>query len=372
MPNGSVIMFKGENYDKDKTLESFKGHETNGFILEEVSETRLETYHKCVERAGSYVIVPEPSAGQPSPLIIMTCNPTQTWVKQLIYDPFKKGELPSHIYYLASFVTDNPHLPQKYVDNLKNLPIYEYEVFVLGNWDITLKTKNAFWYGFEAGEHIGLAEHDPETTMHVSIDSNNMPYCTATFWQIYPNEKRVCQVGEICARDPRNHAAGLAQEVISYLQDLEYENVLYIYGDATTKAQNTIDERKRSFYDIFTEELSSSLVFTSYVGRSNPQIALTGEFVNAIYQGFGGWKILINETCKESLSDYMSVKKAEDGTMQKKKITDADGNSFEEYGHVSDTKRYFFYEALTSVYGEWNSRFSTPPEAVVIDIEDNF
>lgn len=373
-PEGSKIIFKGENFDRDKTLESFKGHETNGFILEEISEIKEVTFNKCIERAGSYIITPEPSAGQPPPLIIATCNPTQGWVKEKIYNPWKEGKLPPHMFYLPSFVTDNPELPKAYVNNLKNLPLYEYEVFVLGNWDITLKTKNAFWHAIDVEAHIKPAFFDNGTTIHVSIDANVMPYCSATIWQVYPNEKQVRQIDEITARDPYNHAAGLGKQVVEYLDGIDYSDNVYIYGDATTKNQNAIDEKKRSFFDIFIEEIQEKYHSIDYIASSNPQISSTAEFVNAMYSGFSGWRVEIGENCKESISDYLTVKTDMDGTMQKKKIKDEDGNTFEEYGHLSDTKRYFFYRCLESVYVEWKNRFTEPSEPIDIDmgIGDSF
>lgn len=370
--NGSTIIFKSENYDRDKTLESFKGHETNGFILEEMSETRLATFNKAIERAGSYIIVPEPKAGQPPPLIIGTCNPTQSYVKNLIYDPWKNGTLPKHMFYLPSYVTDNPYLPQAYLDNLKNLPLYEYEVFVLGNWDISLKVKNAFWHALDVNEHIKPVDYDPTRTIHISIDANVMPYCTATIWQINIDKKEVYQVDEIIARDPYNHATGLGRKVVEYLDSIDYTDTVFIYGDASTKNQNAIDEKKRSFYDIFIEQINERYNSIDYMARSNPQISKTGEFVNALYSGFEGWKLIINETCKESLSDYLTVKIDMDGTMQKKKVKDEDGNSYEEFGHVSDTKRYILYKMLSEVYHNWTNRFSEPPEAISIDLDSSF
>lgn len=364
----SVIIFKGENFDKDKELDSFKGLEVNGFVFEEINECREQTYNKALERAGSYIITPEPKAGQPPPLIICTCNPTQGWVKGKFYDPWKKEKLPPHMFYLPAYVTDNPHLPKAYLDNLKNLPIYEYEVFVLGNWDITLKTKNAFWHAIDAGTHIKPVFYNSNTTIHVSIDANVMPYCSATLWQVYPEEKQVHQVYEITARDPDNQAKGLARQLVEYLESESYMNMLYVYGDATTKNQNAIDEKKRSFYDIFIEEVQEKFHTEDYIARANPQIAKTAAFVNACYAGFGDWQVIIGEHCKESISDYLTVKTDMDGTMQKKKITDEDGNSYEEYGHLSDTKRYFFYRCLEDLYVDWNNRFSEPVKAVSIDI----
>ena len=365
--NGSVLIFKGENYDRDKTLESFKGHETNGFILEEISELREETFNKCIERAGSYIIVPEPKAGQPPPIIVMTCNPTQGWAKKRIYDPWKNGQLPDHIFYLPSYAYDNPHNTKAYMDNLKTLPIWDYEVFVKGNWDVVLKVKNAFWHQFDVEHHVKPVFYDPKTTLHVSIDSNVMPYCSATIWQVFPGKKTAVQIHEITAQDPHNHASGLGRLTVDWLMDIEYSDTVYIYGDATTKNQNTIDEKRRSFLDIFIEELSEQFNIIDNVTSANPQVSKTGEFVNALYAGFGGWEIHIHESCKYSLSDYVSVRKDMDGTMLKKKIQDEDGNSYEEFGHLSDTKRYFFYRCLEDVYHDWDNRFSEPAEAIPVD-----
>lgn len=369
--NGSVIIFKGENFDRDKTLESFKGHETNGFILEEASETREQTFNKCLERAGSYVIQPEPKAGQPPPIIIATCNPTQTWIKPLVYDSWKAGKLPKHVYYLPSYVTDNPHLSKAYVENLKNLPLYEYEVFVKGNWDITLKTQNAFWHQIDVKKHINSAPYNPSTTVHISIDANTMPYCSASIWQIEVESKKVLQINEVAARDPNNWAGGLAKEVVKVLDDYDYDDIVMVYGDASTRNQNTIDEKKRSFLDIFIETIQEHYNTIDHIARSNPQIVKTGEFVNALYAGYEGWAVIIGERCKESLSDYLTVKKDMDGTMQKKKITDENGNTYEQYGHMSDTKRYFLYKALQEVYHKWDNRHSTPIEPVVIDVYED-
>lgn len=366
--NGSKIIFKGENFDRDKTLESFKGLEVNGFLLEEISEIKEATYNKCIERAGAYIIQPTPAPGQPPPLIICTCNPTQGWVKEKFYNKWKKGNLPPKTFYLPAFVTDNPNLPKSYLDNLKTLPRYEYEVFVLGNWDITLKTPNSFWHAIDVNKHIKPEFYNPSTTIHISIDANVMPYCTATIWQIYPAEKKIIQIDEICARTPYNHAAGLGRLVIEYLKKIDYSDTVFLYGDASTKNQNSIDEKKRSFFQIFTEEVQKDYHTIDEIASHNPQISSTGEFVNAIYEGFEGWQIVISEICKESISDYLSVKRDMDGTMQKKKITDENGSSYEEYGHLSDTKRYFVYRCLSDLYYTWKNRFTGKVEPIVLDV----
>lgn len=388
--NGSVIMFIGENFDKDKELEALRGLEINGAGGDEVSEMTEKWMNVITSRLGSYMIPNIPLDQQPKPIMICTCNPTQGWVKDVFYDPWKKDRLPKHMYYLPSYVTDNPYLSQAFINSLQNLPQYEYEVFVLGNWDVVLKTENAFWYSLDINRHVKFRDYCPETTIHVSIDANTMPYCTATLWQVFPDTKEAVQFAEILGRPRKNtqtedsdliesnsasrdnnHASGLGRMVSEYLRSVDYSNIVYVYGDSTTKNQNAIDEKKRSFYQIFIEELQNEYKTVDYVSKKNPQIAKTGQFVNALYEGYGGWNITINEQCRESLSDYFSVKQEMDGTMQKKKVTDENGNSYEEHGHCSDTKRYFLYRCLNDVYHQWDNRYSEPQSPVSVNIFNN-
>ena len=49
--NGSIIMFKGENYDNDKDLDWLKGLEVNGFLFEEINECQHDTLNIAFGRA---------------------------------------------------------------------------------------------------------------------------------------------------------------------------------------------------------------------------------------------------------------------------------------------------------------------------------
>lgn len=55
-PNGSVILFKSESYDRDKDLDWMKGLEVNGFLFEEINECQEQTFYKAFERAGAWII----------------------------------------------------------------------------------------------------------------------------------------------------------------------------------------------------------------------------------------------------------------------------------------------------------------------------
>ena len=84
----------------------------------------------------------------------------------------------------------------------------------------------------------------------------------------------------------------------------------------------------------------------------NPSVSLTGEFINAIYEGtIPELEIVIGDNCKTSISDYLKVKQDANGSMLKRRTKDKrTGQTYEEAGHFSDTKRYFITEAFKSIY----------------------
>lgn len=132
--NGSQFIFFAENYDNDKELNRFRGLEVNGFGIDEINEIQEQTLTKCIERAGSW----QGSKGCPIK-ILATCNPSNNWVKDKIYDKWENGTLPNNWAYVPSKITDNPHISQEYIDSLKSMPEHEYEVFVNGNWNMKLE-----------------------------------------------------------------------------------------------------------------------------------------------------------------------------------------------------------------------------------------
>lgn len=130
--NGSVIIFRGENIDRDPELDSFDGYEVNGFGLEEADELAEQTFSKAIERAGAWVIPDVPH--QPDPLVLSTFNPNASWPKRVFYDPWEQGTLEAPYAYLPATIEDNLAMTDAYRESLKSLPPEEYEVRVGGDW----------------------------------------------------------------------------------------------------------------------------------------------------------------------------------------------------------------------------------------------
>ena len=68
--------------------------------------------------------------------LLITCNPKKNWLYSEIYKPFKENRLPAHISFIQSLVTDNPHLTDDYIENLRNTKDKaKKERLLFGNWE---------------------------------------------------------------------------------------------------------------------------------------------------------------------------------------------------------------------------------------------
>lgn len=342
--NGSQIIFFGENYARDKELNRWRGLEVNGFLLEEVNELREKSFYKAIERAGSHII-----ESNPPPVIICTCNPSQNWVKEKFYDPWKAKNLNPRWSYIPAKITDNPFIDNRYKESLKNMPRYEYRVFVEGDWELLLKTGVEFYKEFNIEKHVKPVTYNPRLPIWLSIDENVHPYFAATVWQVLG--KKAVQIDELCMKPPNNTVKDMVSEFCCRYP--YHQNGLFITGDATSKKT---DVRTQSGYDLFR-------LIQNGLARYHPQLRvpaadaavfMRGQFINNIFCGnANGIEIIIGENCKTTILDLQNVKQAADDTKLKTTTKDhATGITYEEWGHLSDCMDY----AITSIFaGEYGN-----------------
>ena len=343
--NGSTILFKSENYAQDKDLDWMRGLEVNGFLFEEINECQKITFYKAFERAGSWII--KGLQRQPKPIILGTCNPTFGWVKDLIYDPYKKGTLNQKWLYIPAKITDNPHLPAEYLENLKNLPRYEYEVFVEGNWDIQLKIGGEFYKCFELDKHIAPTKYNYNLPLHISWDDNVNPYLPCGIYQI--EGKTIYQIDEIALSSPLNTVKDVCNEIIRKYPN--HQAGMLIYGDATANKQDTKLEKGYNFYRLITDYLSEYKPINRVL-NSNPSVVMRGTWINTIFEKqIGDIRIIIGEHCKHTINDLIMIKEDSDGTKAKKMATDPKtGVRYQEVGHLSDCLDYVLVSAFANEY----------------------
>jgi hypothetical protein len=345
--NGSVIIFKSENYAQDKDIDWMKGLEVNGFLFEEINECQKQTFFKAFERAGSWII--PNTTRQPKPTILATCNPTFGWVKELIYDRWKNNTLPKDWLYIPAKITDNPHLPQAYLDNLKNLPKFEYMVFVEGVWDIQLKKGGEFYKSFEIDKHVDHTVYDPSLPLHISWDDNFNPYLPCGIFQIEGYELRM--IDEIAGVTPNNTVKSVCNEIIRKYQG--HQGGMFVYGDSTANKGDTKLEQGYNFYRLILDNLKEFRP-VNRVTASNPSVVMRGNWINTVFEKNDNLKFIIGENCKKMIGDLIELKEAADGTKLKEMATDPQTKSrYQKVGHFSDLFDYIVCAAFSDEFKKY-------------------
>jgi phage terminase large subunit len=240
----------------------------------------------------------------------------------------------------------------------------DYRIYGLGE-DGLIRTGGEFWPSFDESVHVtDRVKYNPIYPLHIILDNNVDPYITIAIWQVVGWEIR--QVWELPCEAPENTAFKAAKALDKWLLSVGNNLTVYIYGDPSANARSTEDDEGRSFFDKFIGTLEvCGWRIEKRVGKSPPGVALSGEFVNDIYDRlFVNWQLLINIACRVSIEDYSLVKKAPDGTMLKEKTPDPKDPTgkrrIEKYGHFSDTKRYFLTTLLADLFTEYKNRQRQP------------
>lgn len=224
-----------------------------------------------------------------------------------------------------------------------NDPDY-FQIYALGEWG-HIRTGAEFFPSFNRGVVCGRFKYNHELPIHISMDSNVLPYVTATFFQkeYRPDDsQQVTQFDELPIESPNNSARKAAKVIADKLRSYDYTGKVYLHGDASGKAKNTIDEQNRSFFDLVIDELEKEgFAVEDCIGKKNPSVATTGEFINAVWDGrVMNVSIRIDSKCKTSIDDYQSVQKDENGAIAKTKVTNpVTKQKYEAHGHcfVGDT-----------------------------------
>lgn len=239
-----------------------------------------------------------------------------------------------------------------------NDPDY-YQVYALGEWG-HIRTGAEFFPSFSHGVVCGRFKYNPELPIHISMDSNVLPYVTATFFQkeYKPDDvQQVTQIDELPIESPNNSARKAAKVIAKRLKEYGYSDKVYLHGDASGKAANTIDSENRSFFDLVIDELErEGFVVVDNIGKRNPSVATTGEFINAVWDGrVPGVSIRIDDDCTVSIDDYQAVQKDENGAIAKMKVTNpVTKQKYEAHGHVSDCLRYIAHDLLRQQYTDFS------------------
>lgn len=287
-----------------------------------------------------------------------------TWPKR-VYERDGKYWIDYNIRATHTTYKDNPYcdptriaLYESYKNSKNNA--YWYQTYTLGLWGFR-RTGGGFWKCFDETVHVLDLPLTP-VPIHISVDNNVMPYITITIWQLDMIGKWVKQVKELMCEHPYNTATKSAAELVKWLQRIDYQDVVFIYGDPSANSRTTVDDDGKSFFDKFISELQKSFRVTNRIKKSHSRVAILGEFINEVYESnFMGWHIGIDTNCRKSIEDYSMVKEDSDGTILKKRVTDKETKqSYEKYGHASDSKKDFISVILEKEFITFTNRRGKP------------
>ncbi len=225
---------------------------------------------------------------------------------------------------IHSTYKDNPHLPpmtKAAYEDYKRTDPYYYQVWALGEWG-NKEIGSPFYKTFDRALHVKSTDYDPSKTLHISLDENVNPYLTLTVHQVHKSEDyiRIEQIDEICLLSPKNTLRATCEEFSRRYKG--HKEGLYIYGDRTSKKQDSKLEKGENFFTLAANYLQQFRPSTR-LPKQNPGVKSRGEFISQVFAGnIPKVEIVINEDCANSVADYMFLQEDSDGTKFKKKERD--------------------------------------------------
>jgi hypothetical protein len=219
------------------------------------------------------------------------------------------------------------------------------------------KSGGEMFSSFNRLEHCQDIEIIDDVPLHISLDFNVAPYVTMTIWQITreDNTYYVSAVDEICMEHPNNRTEPLCRRfeekiMIPCKERNDRFPSLFYYGDASGKNRSTVSDKHN--YEQLEEVLRLYLNDGSNrVLKRNPSVERSRDFVNKIMAGGFNIVFRVSNRCKNLIKDFEFLKEdSTGGKLIERHKDERTGQTYEKYGHTSDTARYFLIGAFPNLY----------------------
>ena len=129
--NGSEILLKDLClYPSDPNFDSLGSLEITGAFIDECNQITYKAW-QIVKSRIRYKL----KQYNIDPKMLGTCNPAKNWVYAQFYLKDKNGTLDKDKKFIQALPTDNPHLPQSYLDSLLSLDDNSRQRLYYGNWE---------------------------------------------------------------------------------------------------------------------------------------------------------------------------------------------------------------------------------------------
>ena len=344
---------------------------TGGFIDEvsEVSETAVEVLGSRIR----YKIAETFIVGK----LFMSTNPCLTWVRStfVMNDDGEPVKLPKGYRYIPFSLFDNPNEQFRaiYYNKLSKLRNKaDRDRLLYGNWLFTTSNKMAAYWNFDGDKHLvhNLREqvYDPMRPIILSFDFNVNPYMSCLPMQIDFENKKVYIYPEYIGypKDKRNNTPAFTKWIASQLVADGHIGGALITGDPAGLARSTQTEDGVNNFTIANKNMTNSVLKPKIQLLSKqPAMVTRLEFINELLSGYDGWSVLIDARCHRLTEDFVYQKKNPDGTKEKKKVLNENGERVERYGHFSDCFDY----AMIYYLGQEYSKYRTATVEIVTTID---
>ena len=129
--NGSEIILKDLFlYPSDPEFDSLGSLEICGAFIDECNQVVFKAWQvvksRCRYKLNEFGLIPK---------ILGTCNPAKNWVYKQFYIPKKDKSIREYRNFIQALPTDNPNLPESYLQSLLQLDKNSRERLYFGNWE---------------------------------------------------------------------------------------------------------------------------------------------------------------------------------------------------------------------------------------------
>ena len=373
--NGSTIIAMDLTPSpKDPDFNSLGSLEITGGFIDEVSEVSEKAVEVLASRIR-YKIAETFVVGK----LVMSTNPCLTWVRStfVMTDDGDPVTLAKGLRYIPFSLFDNPDEKFRaiYYNKLSKLRNKaDRDRLLYGNWLFTASNKMAAYWNFDGDVHLvhNLKErfYDPYRPLILSFDFNVNPYMSCLPLQIDYDNKIIRIFPEYVGypKDKRNNTPSFTRWIASQLLQESHIGGLLLTGDPAGASRSTQTEEGVNNFTIASKNLANT-VLKPKIQLLNKQPSMTTrlEFINELLNGFEGWRIQIDARCHRLIEDLVYQKKNPDGTKEKKKILNDNGERVEKWGHFSDCFDYAMVYYLSKEY----MSYKTSSVDVVTTIDNN-
>lgn len=375
--NGSeIIAMDLTPSPQDPDFNSLGSLEITGGFIDEVSEVSEKAVEVLASRIR-YKIAETFVVGK----LFMSTNPCLTWVRStfVMTDEGEPVVLQPGYRYIPFSLFDNPNESFRaiYYNKLSKLRNKaDRDRLLYGNWLFTVSNKMAAYWNFDGNKHLvpNLKEkaYDPMKPLILSFDFNVNPYMSCLPMQIDYENKVVNIFPEYVGypKDKRNNTPAFTRWIASQLAAESHIGGVLLTGDPAGLHRSTQTEEGVNNFTIANKNMTNAVLRPKIQLLSKqPAVVTRLEFVNELFSKYHGWTIRIDARCHKLIEDFAYQKKNPDGTKEKKKILNENGERVEQWGHFSDCFDYALIYYLSSEYAKYKT--ATTEIVTTVDMNDS-